>query len=292
MTIRLKHDHGKLDAIELTYLDHHLALPHLNRYLMSKGSRRCKAIKKIVIDHSNLNNKDYIALHDILKLSSKIKEISFKSNHIDTNDVAYLFDSLGGKELKTVKLVDNWIGDKISANFFSFLKNKKIAVLDLSLNWLRDIGVMHLLDTLDARTELTELRLSCNDFGLSAMKALRHFVSRHPSLTALDISYNQLNGACVEEISTMISESHSLTYLNIRSNKIGDEGANYIAQALKSNNNLRHIDLSDNEILESGLSRLLQVAETHDKLENLILKYNHFIPTVLKANRPDLQVVY
>ena len=77
MTIRLKHEQGKLDAIELMHLNNHLTLPHLKKYLKSKGAWRCRSIKKIMIDHSNLDNQDYNALHDIFKLTSKINEISF-----------------------------------------------------------------------------------------------------------------------------------------------------------------------------------------------------------------------
>lgn len=116
MAIRLKHENGKLESIELMQVQHHLALPHLNKYLQSKGKRRCKFIK-ISIDHSNLNGKDYDALHDILKLASKVNEISFNANHIDTNDIRYLFDSLPRRKLNTIKFIDNWIGDKIPSDF-------------------------------------------------------------------------------------------------------------------------------------------------------------------------------
>ena len=292
MTIRLKHDHGKLEVIELIHLHHHFAMPHLKKYLQSRGSIRCKSIKKIIVDHSSLDNNDYKALHDILKLSSKVNEITFCANHIDTNDITYLFDSLSSKKLNTIKFVDNWIGDKIPANFFSFLKKKKLSVLDFSLNWLRDKGIQLLLDAIDVNTELNELVLSCNDFGLAGMKAVRHFVLKHPTLKILDISYNNLNEVCTKEIAIMITESHSLTHLNIRSNKIRDKGAHLIAQALKSNNNLKHVDLSDNEISETGLTQLLREAEAHDKLEGLVLKHNRLFPSALKTNRPNLQVVY
>lgn len=281
MTIRLKHEQGKLDSIELLQLQHHLALPHLSKYLQKKGKRRCKSIKKISINHSNLNDKDYKALHDILKLTSKINEISFYANHIDTEDISYLFDSLPRKKLNTIKFIDNWIGDKIPANFFSFLKKKKLFVLDFSLNWLRDSGVQLLLETIDSNTELKELVLSCNDFGLAGMKAVRHFVSKHPSLEVLDISYNNLNEACAKEISTMIIESQSLTHLNVRSNKIRDEGVCLIANALKLNTHLKQVDLSDNEVSEIGLSRLLRESEAHDTLGGLILKPNHLVSSTL-----------
>lgn len=77
MTIRLKHAQGKLEAIELFQLQHHLAISRLKHYLQVKGSKHCKLIKRISVSHSSLNEKDFIALHDILKLSSKVNEISF-----------------------------------------------------------------------------------------------------------------------------------------------------------------------------------------------------------------------
>ncbi|PWY55611.1 hypothetical protein DGG96_10920 [Legionella qingyii] len=292
MTIRLKHEHGTLEAIELFQLQHHLALPRLKNYLQSKGSRQCKSIKKISIGHSTLDDKDYSALHDILKLSSKVSEVSFYANHIDTEHLAYLFDSLPNKKLNTIRFVDNWIGEKVPAHFFSFLKKKKLNVLDLSLNWLRDTGVQCLLAALETNTDLYELVLSCNDFSLAGMNAVHHFVLKHPSLKILDISYNNLNEECAKEIAAMITKSQSLTHLIIRSNKIGDVGAEYISQALKSNNNLKYVDLSDNKISGTGLSQLVREAETHDNLEELILKYNHLLPSMLKPNRSDLHVFY
>ncbi len=292
MTVRLKHDHGKLEEIELFQLQHHLALPHLKKYLQSKGSKQCKSIKKISVDHSRLDDKDYHALHDILKLLSKVNEISFYSNHIDTDHITYLFESLSSKKLDKIKLVDNWIGEKIPSDFFFFLQKKKLRVLDLSLNWLRDAGVQHLLEAIEANTELNELALSCNDFGLGGMKALHHFVSQHSTLEILDISYNNLDEKCAKEISTMITESNSLTHLNLRSNKIGDTGAEFIAQALKSNKNLKYVDLSDNRISETGLSQLVREAVAHDKLAGLVLKHNHLLPSTLKLNQSDLHVFY
>lgn len=124
MTIRLKHAQGKLEAIELFQLQHHLAISRLKHYLQVKGSKHCKLIKRISVSHSSLNEKDFIALHDILKLSSKVNEISFYANHIEANQVTYLFDSLPNKNLNRISFIDNWIGDKISPDFFSFLQNK------------------------------------------------------------------------------------------------------------------------------------------------------------------------
>lgn len=165
--------------------------------------------------------------------------------------------------------------------------------MDLSLNWLRDTGVQHLLEAIEANTELNELALSCNDFGLGGMKALHHFVLKHPTLKILDISYNNLDEKCAKEISTMITESKSLTHLNLRSNKIGDAGAELIAHALKSNKDLKYVDLSDNRISETGLSQLVREAVAHDKLAGLILKHNHLLlPPTLKSNQSDLHVFY
>lgn len=117
MTIRLKHEHGKLEEIELLQLKNHKALPHLHSYLKARG-KQCKSIRKMSIHHSQFNDNDYLALHNILKLSSRLSEISFNANHIDTDHLGYLLESLPNKNLSKVQFVDNWIGEKIPGNFF------------------------------------------------------------------------------------------------------------------------------------------------------------------------------
>ncbi|MGL5742703.1 MAG: hypothetical protein ACRCXC_09245 [Legionella sp.] len=147
---------------------------------------RCKSIKKIRIDYSNLNHDDYAALYDILKLSSKVSEVSFEGNPIDVIDMPELFNALSSKKLNTIKFIDNWIGEKVPTEFFSFLKKKQLTTLDMSLNWLRDAGVQRLLDAIETHTELNELKLSCNDCSLIGLKVLRRFVINHPSLKVLE----------------------------------------------------------------------------------------------------------
>jgi Ran GTPase-activating protein (RanGAP) involved in mRNA processing and transport len=273
MHIHLGGDQGHLQSIELTHANHHKVLPHLNKLISCNKPEHFKTINKIHIENSSLDNSDYSALENIMHHCSELFVVELNSNHIDTLHAHNLLCSLTETHLKSLSFTDNWIGEKIPKDFFDSMKNQpEITSLDLSLNWLRDKGIITLVESL--RPCLDRLNLSCNDFHFEGMRAISNFVVNNPHLLELDVSYNHIDAKSAESIAQIIKECNSIQSIKANSNQIGDEGAVIIADALHHNLKPIHLDLSDNGISDKGVKRLLDAASINNVTIKLDLKHN------------------
>lgn len=273
MHIHLGGDHGHLQSIELTRVNHHMVLPHLNKLISCNKPEHFKTINKIHVDHSLLNKDDYFALENIINHCSELAIVQLDSNHIDKNQAYELFRALSETHLKSLSFTDNWIGEKISSNFFEFMrKQQQITCLDFSVNWLRDNGIITLVESLSPCLE--KLQLSCNDFHLDGMRAISVFVAKNPLLSELDISYNHLDAKSAEPIADVIKKSDGIASIKANSNQLGDRGAAIIADALNQNPKPIHLDLSDNDISDKGVTHLLDCAAIDGIRIQLDLRHN------------------
>ena len=273
MHIHLGGDHGHLQSIELTQVNHHKVLPHLNKLISCNKPEHFQTINKIQIENSSLNNSDYSALENIINHCSELFVVQLNSNHIDTLHAHELLSTLTETHLKSLSFTDNWIGEKISKDFFDCMKNQQeMTSLDLSLNWLRDKGIITLVESLNP--SLDKLNLSCNDFHYDGMLAISHFVVNNPNLTELDISYNHLDAKSALPLANIIKTSESITSIKANSNQLGDEGSAIIADALSQNLRSIELDLSDNNISDKGVKRLLDCAGNNNVTIKLDLRHN------------------
>jgi Ran GTPase-activating protein (RanGAP) involved in mRNA processing and transport len=235
----------------------------------------------VQVENSKLNDEDYNALEQILHECSSLNEIKINSNHIDTVTCSNLFAALYGKKLTSISFTDNWIGGKLPDNYFEFFTTQKdISSICFSLNWLGDKGIAMFLESL--RKNLRKLELSCNDFNLEGIIAIRNFVRECSLLSSLDISYNLINSKLAEHIAQIINESTSLALLKVNSNQIGDRGALFIADALKQNNTITALNISDNKISLLGAQYLIDCAINNGIIKQLDLRHNSLNPEEIK----------
>lgn len=273
MHIHLGGDHGHLNSIELTRVNHHKALPHLNKLISCNKPEHFKTIQKIHIDNSSFDNSDYSALENIINHCTTLLEVELDSNHIDTMHAHNLLNALTETRVKSLSFTDNWIGENIPKNYFSCMKDQQeMTELDFSLNWLRDKGIISLIESLNPC--LKKLNLSCNDFHFEGMKAICHFTIKNTQLTELDISYNHVDANSVKILADIIKKNGSITSIKANSNQIGDEGAAVIANALSQVNRPILLDLSDNNISDKGVKHLLNCVSTNKTNIQLHLRHN------------------
>lgn len=273
MHIHLGGSEGRLQSIELTRVNHHKVLPHLNKLISIKKPEHFKTISKIHIENSLLSNEDYLALEHIITQCSDLFVVELNSNHIDVHHAHELLCALSQGHLKSLSFTDNWIGEGITSDFFEFMKKQhEITCLDFSVNWLRDKGIAKLMEAITPNLE--QLQLSCNDFHADGMMAISGFVINSPYLSELDVSYNHLDAKSAEHIANMIKESECISSIKANSNQLRDGGAAIIAAALHQLEGELRLDLSDNEISNSGAKCLIDHAVTDGVTRQLDLRYN------------------
>ncbi len=200
--------------------------------------------------------------------------------------------------LKSLSFTDNWIGEKLSDDFFEFMKRHQyITQLDFSLNWLRDKGVVRLVNSINPNLE--QLHLSCNDFHSEGMKAISTFALNSPNLSELDVSYNHLDCNSAEHIAHLIKDHGCVSNIKASSNQIGDKGAAIIAHALNENTNQFKLDLSDNGITNEGAKHFIEQASTKGVKRQFDLRHNRLnkeelrpIVQAKKESHPLIEVLY
>jgi Ran GTPase-activating protein (RanGAP) involved in mRNA processing and transport len=281
MRVHIGHSDNYLQSIEVLKASKHKALPHISKLISNTTSGYFNRINKVQVENSTLNGDDYNALEQIFHECSCLNEIKINSNHIDTVPCSNLFAALYGKKLTAISFTDNWIGAKLPDNYFEFFTTQKdIFSICFSLNWLGDKGITMFMRSL--RKNLRTLELSCNDFYLEGMIAIRNFVRECNFLSLLDISYNLINAKLAEQIAYIINESTSLACLKANSNQLGDKGALLIADALIQNNTITTLNISDNKISLVGAQYLIDGAMKNGTLKQLDLRQNSLNPEEIK----------
>jgi NLR family CARD domain-containing protein 3 len=268
---------GKIENIELNKnRDHHFLLD-LAKLIKEDNSHKKFNIKKININHCQMDEAEFQALFKILLSCDHLNNIILSGNDIDIEHAIKIFNSLHDANLHSIIFSDNWIGENDAAAFVnSLVKHNSLALLDLGLDGLGDTGVNLLVKSLKNNPSLTHLNLSCNGFFLQGLEAITTFVNEHQSISTLDLSYNGINRKKINCIVNIISKENHLINLNLSSNQFGDEGASYIARALRSNKNLLSLNISDNELKADGLSEIIESVLEHKKLINLDLSHNKY----------------
>ena len=273
MHINLDGNDGIIQSVNLMRLKNHKAIHHLDKLLSNKLKGHFNSLNEIHISNCTLHNEDYLSLKNIFSQCNKISTIELNSNHINSTNANNLFNELSKNHLKSFVFTDNWIGNKISSDFFDFLSiQQEIMHLDFSLNWLMDLGIANLMKSIN--TNIVKLNLSCNDFHSDGMMAISNFASNFPNLSELDVSYNHLDIASANYIAKLIKENNSIKSINVSSNVLTDGSAAIIAEALSQNTNAICLDVSDNKITNTGAKFLIESVIDGGVIRELNLKYN------------------
>lgn len=255
MFIKIHSDSGQIQSITVDKMNSHKVLVHLERIF---DKAEAKSITNIHLKRSLLNHLDYQALENIIQRSHELRHLSLRSNHIDTDHSFNIFNAISSLKIDTIDFTDNWIGENVDKSYFKFLNNLSgITSLDFSLNWLRDKGIMTLVNALNPN--LKKLNLCCNDFSTEGVMGIYEYVKESSELKEIDISYNNLGSDASVYIANIIKECPSLEVINLNSNQLQDNGLLRIIDALKIRKEYLNIDLSDNGLSRQGMKTVFEI---------------------------------
>lgn len=153
--------------------------------------------------------------------------------------------------LVTLDLSHNWLGELGARDLVRALPNlEQLASLDLSNNTLCGAGVRELATTVGKLGNLTTLDLGGNSLGEDAADALVCMLCATPRLTSLSLSGNALEVAGTRRLVPALCSLRLLTVLDLRMNKLGAQSST-LAQSfreLMGSTQLTTLDLRGNEL--------------------------------------------
>ncbi|KAJ0022592.1 hypothetical protein NQD34_014726 [Periophthalmus magnuspinnatus] len=202
---------------------------------------------------------------------SKLKELDLSKNYfLNDSGVNCLLTGLQSAycALEVLRIKDcmlTWCSCYLLASALWF-NPFHLKELDLSDNFLRDLGMEHLSSLLqnpDFRLQI--LRLRCCSFSALGCSDLSSALQSNPShLRELDLSYNELQDSAVEVLCHFLHNPLcALQILRLIYCRLSEVSCCSLASAL-SPSHLRALDLSDNVLLDSGVELLCSFLQTPD----------------------------
>jgi Ran GTPase-activating protein (RanGAP) involved in mRNA processing and transport len=136
--------------------------------------------------------------------------------------------------------------------------NSTIHTLNLSNNYISNVGVSDLVDGLFINTDLKNLILMNNRISDLGCVYLSELLLTNSVICQLDISYNCITEKGIEILSKTIANNSTLTHLDIGNNQIGDTGCKLFAECMKINKSIEILDVSYNHIHSDGICSLCE----------------------------------
>ena len=183
-------------------------------------------------------------------------------------------------KLQCLNLYDNYLDD-VSLELISnsLFENRSLKKLNLGKNDFSVKGLHHLCDSIKTNSSLEILYLSENKIDHQGAKEICEFLRINNFLKALNLSKNDLSSNGSLLLSNSLPFNDSLKTLQLSHNSIGDVGCSHLFQ---SSNNLINLDLSDNHISPKGAIKILKFLQSNISLEQIHLHSNAIRGDVLK----------
>mmetsp|Transcript_28688 Transcript_28688/g.52340 ORF Transcript_28688/g.52340 Transcript_28688/m.52340 type:complete len:786 (-) Transcript_28688:1-2358(-) len=174
-------------------------------------------------------------------------------------------------ELQEMDLSGQWVGDlgakQVAAELSS---HHSLTTLDLGANDISSLGAEHLAEALTTNASLLDLILTGNNLADEGAGLLARALEVNVSLKTLDLSLNRVGDLGAEEFAVVLKINAVLLDLNLASNQITNQGAYMLTGGLQDNHTLSCLDISRNRIREEGAERL--VSALREKKEAITLK--------------------
>ncbi len=181
-------------------------------------SSECK-LRKLLINGSDVDDKECVALVDALKRNSTIIQLGLSKNKI------------GESELLNVVIPDIVTGGEALASLLQV--NNTLKILDLSWNAIRLASSEQFGSALEFNKSLVDLDISYNNFGDLGSQYLGRSLKYNNTLIRLNLSYNSISpkAACV--IANALNFNRRLKYINFDGNYIGYLGSQALIGAIQ-----------------------------------------------------------
>jgi Ran GTPase-activating protein (RanGAP) involved in mRNA processing and transport len=172
----------------------------------------------------------------------KLKSFDFRGNYFNDAAARYLASFITGTQLQTLHLSMNRMNHLRILPFLSIIP-ENLENLDLSWNWLSDIGVERLMQSVERLKNLKALNLSLNQIGRHGSSALVHELINMRSLQKLILRYNKINLDAATSLLESLPEH--LLYLDLSFNDISNITASTLSCAIRF---LKKLDLRGNQV--------------------------------------------
>ena len=181
-------------------------------------SSECK-LRKLLINGSDVDDKECVELVDALKRNSTIIHLGLAKNKI------------GESELLNVVMPDIVTGGEALASLLQI--NNTLKILDLSWNAIRLASSEQFGSALEFNKSLIDLDISYNNFGDLGSQYLGRSLKYNNTLIRLNLSYNSITpkAACV--IANALNFNRRLKYINFDGNYIGYLGSQALVGAIQ-----------------------------------------------------------
>jgi len=134
---------------------------------------------------------------------------------------------------------------------------KRLKVLNLTDNHLRDDAVLSLTRTFSSLSELEALWLSANEITPSGVNVLATSLAALSKLKSIGLSYNFLNASACRSLCAALQNRSHLSVLELAGNKLGADCVDVFTQLAMSNPPLK-LDLTSNAFTQEDCEALLR----------------------------------
>ena len=322
----IKHKHSKLTRLELDF-DNSCEVDLLSMFKHFETERVYSQLECLSLE-CGISSPELKILCDIFNNGhhTKLRELKLNGNAIGEEGVSVLSDTLvnGLRGLTSLSMHDCSLTVECMHSLCKALQDGRcqLSDLDLGLNKIGDEGARELFENClenelckltklnlgdcsltnqcisslckalqDARCQLTDVNLSCNDIGDKGARELfeNGLTNEHCKLTKLSIWYCSLTNQCISSLCKALQDERcQLTDVNLGFNKIGDKGARELFENGLTNGHCKltklilwHCSLTDQCIPS------LREAQQYERsaLTNLFLSANVFTDNGMKRLR-------
>ena len=237
------------------------------------------------LTHLNLTNSaigsGHVHLLSQLAETRQLRSLDLSGNWLGDDSIVRIFRLMRkAKFLQVLRLRWNGITERYAARIATAMRSaSRLFELDLGGNWLKSTGVTRISRGLNGHPSLRRVRLDHNAIDTEGMKVLAKALLNNSVLEYLDLGGNEIDDVGAKELARVLaSSSSSLRRVSLRLNeRITDYGANSIAGALREhglrgkNSGPTHLDLGGNRISNAGASSLADAAATNGAILELKL---------------------